>query len=121
MKIQYGAGLLLLVLTTGCGQSSSPVMPGPSCSYALSPTVQPVPMSGGTFTATLTTSAGCAWTAAADASWITISSGSSGTMAGTLTYSVPANSGDIRRGTVAAQATGRTSATTTVIQDGVNY
>ena len=121
MKIQYGAGLLLLVLTTGCGQSSSPVIPGPSCSYALSPTVQPVPMSGGTFTATVTTGAGCGWTATADVPWITITSGSSGTMTGPITYSVSANSGDLRRGAVGAQATGRPSATATVIQDGVNY
>jgi len=69
----------------------------------------------------MTTTSACGWTAAADVPWIAITSGSSGMMTGTITYSVPANSGDIRRGAIAAQATGRGSVTATVIQDGVNY
>jgi hypothetical protein len=121
MKVRYGVGALLLVLTTGCGQSSSPTTPSSSCSYVLSPTVQSVPSGGGTFTATMTTTSTCDWTATADVPWIAITSGSSGMMTGTIIYSVPANAGDIRRGTIAAQATGRGSVTATVIQDGVNY
>ena len=121
MKIRYGLGTLLLVLSTGCGQSSSPVTPSSSCSYVLAPTVQPVPMSGGTFTAIMTTTSACDWTAAADVPWITITSGSSGMMTGTITYSVPANTGDIRRGTIAAQATVHAAVTATVIQEGVDY
>ena len=128
MKIRYGVGMLLLVFTTGCGQSSSPVTPSsspvapsPSCSYVLSPSVQSVPSGGGTFTADMTTTSPCDWTAAADVPWIVIASESSGTMLGTITYSVPANSGDIRRGTISAQAPGRAPVTATVIQEGVNY
>jgi len=67
----------------------------------------------------MTTTSACGWTAAADVPWIAITSGSSGTKTGTITYSVPANSGVIRRGTVAAQATGGMSATVTVIQEGM--
>ena len=121
MKIRYTVSMLLLVFTIGCGQSSSPVTPSSSCSYVLSPTVQPVPSGGGTFTATMTTTSACGWTADADVPWIAITSGSSGMTTGTITYSVPANAGDIRRGTIAAQATGRASVTATVIQDGVSH
>jgi hypothetical protein len=121
MKIRYGAGVLLLVLIAGCGQSSSPVMPGSSCSYTVSPNVEGVPSSGGTFTTTMTTTSTCDWTAGADVPWIAITSGSSGTMTGPITFSVPVNTGDIRRGTIAVQSTGRPSVTVTVIQEGINY
>ena len=121
MRIRYGVGMLLLLVTTACGQSSSPAMPSSSCSYVLSPTVQSVPSGGGTFAAAMTTTSACDWTAAADVPWIAITSGSSGTKTGTITYSVPANSDVIRRGTVAAQATGHTSVTVTVIQDGMTH
>jgi hypothetical protein len=51
--------------------------------------------------------------------WIAITSGSSGMMTGVITYSVPANSGDVRRGTLSAHAAGRTSSVT-VIQSGMS-
>jgi hypothetical protein len=121
MKIRYGVGMLLLVLTTGCGQSSSPVMPGSSCSYALSPDAQGVPISGGTFAATMTTTTACDWTAAADVPWIAITSGSSGIMTGAIVYSLPVNTGLIRRGTISVHPAGRPSVTVTVIQEGTNY
>jgi hypothetical protein len=76
-------------------------------------------MRGGTFTATMTTTSACAWTATADVSWIVITSGSSNTTTGTITYSVPANFGVIRRGDIAARANGGASVTLTVIQEGV--
>jgi hypothetical protein len=121
MKIRYGVGMLLLAFIMGCGQSSSPMTPGSSCSYVLSPTMQSVPSGGGTFTAIMTTTSACGWTADADVPWIAIASGSSGMTTGTITYFVPANSGDMRRGTIAAQATGHASVTATVIQDGVSH
>jgi hypothetical protein len=121
MRIRLLVGTLLLISSAGCGQSSSPTAPSSSCSYVITPEVQAVPNSGGTFTATMTTTSACGWTAAADMPWIAITSGSSGVMTGTITYSVPANAGDIRRGTIAARATGRLAVTTTVIQDGATH
>jgi hypothetical protein len=120
MWIRCGVGTLLLAFITGCGQSSSPAAPSSSCSYAVSPTVQSVPSVGGTFTTTMMTASTCSWTAVTDVSWIAITSGSSGTRTGAITYSVPANSAVIRRGTIAAQVPGGASVTVTVIQDGVN-
>src|SRR5438445_435411 len=60
------------------------------------------------------TSGGCSWAAAANAGWIAITSGDSGSNNGTVSYSVAinANSGS-RTGTIAVQ--GRTF---TVFQDG---
>jgi hypothetical protein len=40
---------------------------------------------------TVTTAAGCAWTATSQANWITITSGSSGTGGGAVTYAVGVN------------------------------
>jgi len=46
-------------------------------------------------------SSSCSWTAASNASWITITSGSSSTGSGTVTYSVAANTtGSLRTGTM---------------------
>ncbi len=118
MRIWYTFGALLLVMTSGCGQSSSPTNPTPSCSYAISPMSQSVPAGGGTFSATVNSTAACNWTAAADVSWITITSGSAGTKTGTITYSVPANAGVVRTGTIAARVGAAASTTLSVIQAG---
>ena len=44
--------------------------------------------------------AGCAWTATSQASWITITSGATGTGSGPVLFSVAANTGDKRSGTL---------------------
>ena len=51
-------------------------------------------------TVTVTNGASCAWTATSNATWITIASGASGTGNGTVTFSVAANSGVARTGTL---------------------
>jgi hypothetical protein len=48
----------------------------------------------------VTTTVGCAWTASSTAQWITISSGQSGTGSGSVGFSVAANAGAARSGTV---------------------
>jgi hypothetical protein len=62
-----------------------------ACTYSISPTSKSFAASGGTGTVSVTTQSGCAWTAASAASWMTISSGGSGTGSGTVGYSVAAN------------------------------
>ena len=116
MTIRYAFGALLLVMASGCGQSSSPTNPTASRSYAISPTAQSVPAGGGTFSATVNSTGACTWTAAADVSWITITSGSAGTKTGAITYSVPANAGVARTGTIAA----RVGATGAVYAEDIN-
>src|SRR5262249_3676573 len=59
------------------------------------------PSGGGTGSIAVTAAAGCSWTAASNASWITITSGSSGSGNGTVGYSVATNaSSSSRTGTM---------------------
>jgi hypothetical protein len=62
-----------------------------TCTYAVSPTSQSFPASGGTGKVSVTTQSGCAWTASGGAGWITITSGASGTGSGTVAYTAAAN------------------------------
>ena len=48
----------------------------------------------------MTTNSGCGWTAASNASWISISSGASGNGSGSVGFSVAANTGVARSGTL---------------------
>jgi hypothetical protein len=72
-----------------------------TCSYTLSPTSSSFTAIGGTGNITVTATDGCPWVAKSSASWITVSSGGSGTGNGTVNYSVAANSGVLLSGTIA--------------------
>jgi hypothetical protein len=69
----------------------------PKCSYAINPTSATPAAAGGNFTATITATAGCAWSSSSPVSWINIASGASGTGNGTLLYSVQANTSTASR------------------------
>ncbi len=74
--------------------------PAAACSYSATQTSQ-VPAAGGTGTITVTTAAGCAWTAVSNATWLTVTSGASGTGSGTVTYRAIANTAtSVRTGTI---------------------
>jgi hypothetical protein len=70
----------------------------PPCTYSISPTSGSSGSAGGSGSFTVTTTSGCAWSAVSNASWLTTSS--SGTGSGTAFYSVAANSGAARSGTI---------------------
>jgi photosystem II stability/assembly factor-like uncharacterized protein len=72
------------------------------CDYALSvPTANSFPITGGSGSVTVNTTAGCSWTATSNTSWITVTSGSSGTGTGSVGFSVGAYSGsNLRVGTI---------------------
>ena len=78
------------------------VAQGQSCTFTLSPASQSptIAASGGTGTVTVTTASGCAWTATTSSSFISISSGASGTGNGTVNYTVAANTGPARSGII---------------------
>jgi len=65
---------------------------GSTCSYAIAPTSASAPAGGTTGSVTVTAASGCTWTAASNASWITITSGASGSGNGTVSYTVAASS-----------------------------
>ena len=78
-------------LTIG-GQTFSVTQAAASCTYALLPTSQSVVASGGTGSTAVTTLAGCAWTGVSNnTSWLTVTSGASGSGAGTVAFSASAN------------------------------
>jgi hypothetical protein len=70
------------------------------CTYSISPTQATSPAAGGNGQVTVTTDAGCAWTATSAVPWITIPSGPSGSGAGVLTYAVASTTGPARSGTL---------------------
>ncbi len=61
------------------------------CSFSINPTSASFAAAGGTGSVTVTTQAGCNWTAATNNAFITITSGTSGSGSGTVTYAVAAN------------------------------
>src|SRR6185436_5545001 len=76
------------------------------CTYAIAPDQQNADATGGSATVTVTAPGGCGWTAAANASWISVSSGASGSGNGTVRLTIAANPGAARSGT--ATIAGRT-------------
>ena len=76
-------------------QSASP------CSYAISPGSTAAVASGGPGSTAVTATPGCSWTAVSSATWLTVTSGASGSGNGTVWYSVAANpQGTTRQGTI---------------------
>ena len=83
------------------------------CTYNIAPSLQTISENGGTASVTVTAGGGCAWSAASQSAWITITSGSSGTGNGTVQFTVAGNTAGPRTGflIVAGQ-------TVTIHQDG---
>jgi len=88
-------------VTTSAVVSLTVNIPQPSnCSYGLSSTSTNLTVNGGTGSVAVTTGVACTWTAVSNVGWITITGGNSGTGSGTVSYSVAANSGPSRTGTL---------------------
>jgi hypothetical protein len=86
--------------TLTIGGQTFTVTQASGCSLSIAPAGGSVPVAGGTGSVTVTAGAGCAWTAATGASWLTITSGASGTGNGTVNFSAAANTGAARTGTL---------------------
>ena len=87
----------------------------PACSYTVTPTSISLPATTGTGTVNVGAGLGCSWTAVSNASWITLTSGESGTGTGTVQFSVAENTGVSQRSGTLSIA-GRT---VTVTQSGI--
>ena len=72
------------------------------CTFVISPENATYPASGGSgqIDVTVTTGTSCPWTAVDNATWITITSGASGSGNGTVSYTVAANPGLARNGRI---------------------
>ncbi len=66
-----------------------------SCTYSLSSSSASVGPGSGNAAVNVLATSGCSWTAVSNASWLTITAGSSGSGDGTVDYSFAANAGDI--------------------------
>jgi hypothetical protein len=98
--------ILLPIVTSGCGQNSSTgstTSPSPPCTVTLSvgAIINGYP-NGGSFPVAVATSpaSGCSWTAASQASWIHVPAGAAASGPGTFTFTVDANTGPARGGTL---------------------
>jgi hypothetical protein len=99
------------------------------CSYAIAPQSATVPANGATTqTVNVVATNGCAWTASSNAAFLSITSGTSGSGSGSVTYQVAPNSGPTRSGTltIAGQTftvteTGTTSPTLSLSLTSLNF
>ncbi|MFL6215134.1 MAG: S8 family serine peptidase [Blastocatellia bacterium] len=72
-----------------------------NCTFELTPTFQNFLSPGGTGSISVTTATGCIWNVRSSASWVTITSDSSGTGSGVVTFTVAANAtGSARKATI---------------------
>src|SRR3989344_4016856 len=103
-----------IVATTGCDKKcelcpTSPTAPTTpaACTYTVSPTSQNFAHTGGSGNVAVGANRNdCTWTATSNASWVTVTGGSSGSGNGSVSYTVAANTGPARTGVmmVAGQA-----------------
>jgi hypothetical protein len=70
------------------------------CAFALGGSSQQMPAAGGSGSVTVTAAGGCAWTASSQASWLSITEGSSGTGSGVVRFAASENAGPPRSGTL---------------------
>lgn len=77
--------------------------PATICTYTIAPTSASIGNGGGNGSFTVTSPAGCAWTATSNAPWLTITTGAQGTGTGAVGYRADANtSAADRTGTIVA-------------------
>ncbi|NOT62833.1 MAG: choice-of-anchor D domain-containing protein, partial [Acidobacteria bacterium] len=63
----------------------------PSCTYTIAPTSQTFTAAGGNGTVNITAATGCAWTAASNATWLSVTSGAAGSGNGAVGFTAAAN------------------------------
>ncbi|MEO7192392.1 MAG: BACON domain-containing carbohydrate-binding protein [Vicinamibacterales bacterium] len=85
---------------TVAGQTFTVTQAG-GCAYSIAPSSKTVAQGGGTGgPVAVTTAAGCTWTAVSGVSWVTITSGATGSGNGSVGFSVASNPGAPRSGTL---------------------
>jgi Viral BACON domain/Putative binding domain, N-terminal len=105
--------LLTVPLTPGASYEASVAAVGPSgtdpslrsntfgystlCSYSITPPSQSFNAAAAAGSVAVSTGPTCQWTAVSQASWLTVTSGASGTGSGTVSFSVAANTGTASR------------------------
>lgn len=98
-------GMYRLAVDVGGGQAAPEfvlqITSGSSCTYSISPMSQAFPAAGGGGLVNVTAPTGCQWTATTNpGSFVTVTSGASGTGTGIVGYTVGTNTGAPRSGTI---------------------
>ena len=79
----------------------SQAAPAPPCTFSIAPGNQSVADTGGSGSVAVTASGGtCAWSASANVGWLAVTSGASGVGNGVVAFTVAANTGPARTGTL---------------------
>ena len=99
VDIQANSGAARTGTVTIAGQALT-VNQEAGCSFAVAPEVVTAPAGGATTPVSITGAAGCAWTAAPGAPWLSITSPASGSGSGSVGVVTTANDGPPRTGTV---------------------
>ena len=89
-----------VTVSQAAAPTAPPVSPASSCTYAVSPTSVSAAAGAGSGSAAVTAPTGCTWTASSNASWLTVTSGTSGAGNGAVDYTIAANTGAARSGTL---------------------
>ncbi len=108
------AGSYDLIVSSACGSDISTPATLNVHTNSINPTSQNFGAAGSSGIVNVSSTGSCAWTAASNASWLTVTSGSSGAGSGTVGFNVAANTGAAQR-TGTLTIAGRTF---TVTQDG---
>jgi hypothetical protein len=83
--------------TTHTAATNVPSDCGGTCTFSINPTSASYAAAGGSGSVSVTAGAGCTWSAASNATFITITAGSPGSGNGTVSYSVASNTGTTSR------------------------
>jgi hypothetical protein len=104
-----GSALVRVEPTAGPGRTGTIVVAGRTvtvtqssgCGVTVQPASHAAPVRGGAGSITVAAADGCAWAATTSASWIAITAGASGSGAGQVQFTVAANTGPPRSGSLA--------------------
>ncbi len=103
----------------GGTSSNAPFAVIANCSYLLSASSDGAPLTASTGSVSVTAPIGCSWTAASNSNFLNITSGASGSGNGTVGYSVAANTGSTRSGTLTIA--GQIFTVTQTVASGAQY
>ena len=87
---------VVALFAAGCGEAPTTAT-SPTCSYRVTVQTQSFGPEGGSGTATVNTSAGCAWSAATTSDWISVARGTSGSGDGQVEFTVATYDGSADR------------------------
>ncbi len=93
------AALITATLDTNAKHFSL-TLTAPTCAYSLSTSSSNLGSSAGSSSFNVISSAGCSWSVTNNSSFITVTGGGTGSGNGTVSYSIPANTGAARSGTL---------------------